>query len=671
MGKGERLLVQKALTAILAVALCFNVYGAEYVSGAERDVVIRQAENVFNVMQGDVEYTFSMNLVNEGNNSFSNITAEIGNAKGFTDGRLVSGATTLGAKETATYFFKVDIESAASPGNVSLPITFYHGGTKLELASVNARFSVGRKVSSVSGYDLPVIDVAYKLPDEKLTAGKSTDLTLTLANRGNIMLQDVQVTLELPEKMRIDSGFTTQYVGYMAIAEEKTVRLPIFVEENAENKNYQIKVKMSALGKGATASFDRTINISVVGGIEKTTSQAIEISGVNLPQEAAAGKDFTLSFNVKNTGKDDLKNVKVDAVGDEGIVNRTKNIFIEPILKPGETKTYSVTFFSAQNAAGQKSYTVKMTAAGAANTGNVSQYGSIFITKDTTTQGAVKTPQLIIDNYNYGGAPVLAGTNFGLQMGFLNTSAVKLINIKVSLKSDTGAFIPFGSSGSFYIDSVEAKGSISKQMTMSVSPTAEFKTTALNVEMKYENESGQEFTATELISIPVIQTTSLTVDDIIGPPELYPYSMAGVDVRFYNTGKTVLSNLRVTAEGNFDIAGDAASYYSGNMQSGANDSYGLSFTTREAGPLNGKVIFTYDDPSGNQKRFEKEFSFQVVDMGGAGGGMGDLMPDDDASQTSNIKYIIAGAAVILVIILIAVIRILKRRKMHKELELDE
>jgi hypothetical protein len=167
----------------------------------------------------------------------------------------------------------------------------------------------------------------------------------------------------------------------------------------------------------------------------------------------------------------------------------------------------------------------------------------------------------------------------------------------------------------------------------------------------------------------VIQETSLTVDDIIAPPELYPGMQSGIDVRFYNTGKTQLRNLRVVAEGNFDTT-ESTSYYAGNMASGANDRYNFSFTPREEGSLDGKVIFTYDDPSGNQQTLEKEFSFQVMPQ---------MQPDEEffpgdmpQEQTSRTPLYIGGSvAVALIAALIALRRFLKRRKLHKEMEIDE
>jgi hypothetical protein len=204
---------------------------------------------------------------------------------------------------------------------------------------------------------------------------------------------------------------------------------------------------------------------------------------------------------------------------------------------------------------------------------------------------------------------------------------------------------------------------------MAASPNAEQMTTALNVSMTYEDGEGGVFQSSDTISIPVIQETSLTVDDIIAPPELYPGMQSGIDVRFYNTGKTQLRNLRVVAEGNFDTA-ESTSYYAGNMASGANDRYNFSFTPREEGSLDGKIIFTYDDPSGNQQTLEKEFSFQVMPQ---------MQPDEELfpgdmpqEQTSRTPlYIGACVAVALIAALIALRRFLKRRKLHKEMEIDE
>jgi uncharacterized repeat protein (TIGR01451 family) len=667
--RGRRIYLLSLIVLLVQAMLPFTVTAAD-------DVSVVQEESVFNVLQVSVGYSFSLNVTNKGNNTYSGISAEIGKLKGFEGAKFVPGAETIGPRETKTYFFTVDIDRTAEPGNVNLPITFYHSvnGTKEVLVQTQARFSVGRLISSVSGYDAAILDMAYKLENpEGLRAGVTNVLTVIVTNRGNTMLADVKVSLTLPDNMTINNSVGVQTLGSLGIGEEKTVKFPILPDKKSLNKNHPITVKLSGTGRGSSsASSEQTIYIPVTGGEDKKEDENInmEISAVSAPAQITAGDEFTVSFNVKNIGEGEVLNAKIEAVPETGAANKTKNVFVEAKMAPGEQKSYLVTFLTDKDS-GKMSVPVKLTVS--AGSGDkafaVSQYASVYLEKVPTPPGIkVKNPQLVVDNYSYGGGSVSAGGEFDLNVSFFNTSAKDITNVKVTLTSDTGAFIPRGSSNSMYISEIPAGSRVSRGVTMSVSPSAEQKTTAINVAMGYEDADGA-YTSTDIISIPVVQVTELSVDDIIAPPELMVGVQTGLEVKYYNTGKTVLQNLRVVAEGNFDIV-DSASYYGGNLASGASDSFSFGFTPREAGELKGTVTFTFDDPSGKQLSQEKDFSFMAA-----------AMPEEqpmDGSQpegavpTDYKKYYIAGGVLAgLIIVSLLIVRSLKRRRMHREMEMDD
>ena len=211
----------------------------------------------------------------------------------------------------------------------------------------------------------------------------------------------------------------------------------------------------------------------------------------------------------------------------------------------------------------------------------------------------------MVSNYSYGGSFVQAGDEFRLDLGLQNTSSAHTTaQHKSHAGLPDGTFIPVRSSNSFFINRIDKNGTVNQSMYLSVKPDAEQKTTSITVSMSYEDTEGNAFTATDVISIPVMQDTRLIVDDIIAPPELYVGMPNGVSVDFYNMGRTKLHNLRINAEGDFDTM-ESNSYYAGNMEPGTTDSYDFSFIPRETGTMSGKIIFTYEDASGHQQVYEK------------------------------------------------------------------
>ena len=96
-----------------------------------------------------------------------------------------------------------------------------------------------------------------------------------------------------------------------------------------------------------------------------------------------------------------------------------------------------------------------------------SQYAGVFIYgggENADKQDGVKNPQIMIEEYSYGGNDVQAGQEFVLHLILANTSKKTLRNIKVSLSADEGTFVPVNSSSSFFIDSMGAKSQIKKAM---------------------------------------------------------------------------------------------------------------------------------------------------------------------------------------------------------------
>jgi len=134
-------------------------------------------------------------------------------------------------------------------------------------------------------------------------------------------------------------------------------------------------------------------------------------------------------------------------------------------------------------------------------------------------------------------------------------------------------------------------------------------------------------------------------------------------------GKTILNNLRITAEGDFDTP-ESTSYFAGNMESGKSDSYDFSFIPRKGGALEGKIIFSYEDASGDVQTLERPFSFQVMDEMPA---FNDGMPPEDPAAGSGHKklWIILGVIVVLAGAGVFAWRKIRKRKKQREMEIDE
>ena len=518
-----------------------------------------------------------------------------------------------------------------------------------------------------AGFDTPVVDVSYKLDGDSMKASETTNLGITVTNRGNVMLQDVQVSLGLPDIMSLDNSSVIQFIGYMGVGESKTMRFPVFTNKKAENKNYSISVKITAVNKGATVNFDRPIYIPVTGGRQEGAIADVLIRNIDLPSEAAAGEEFTLSFEVSNDGSSSISDLKVEITPEAGVINKTKTVFVEPTIRQGEVKRYTVTLFSNKEKTEQKSYPIKIAVTSANDSASVTQYASVFLREADTD--SVKTPRLIVENYSYGGAPVQAGKEFNLSIGLYNTSRKTLYNIKATFTSEHGAILPAGGSNSFYVDRVGPSAGVFRSMRMAVSAAAEQQAATLKLEMIYEDGTGNEFTSSDIVSIPIVQETALAASDITAPSDLRVGAQSTMSVQFYNVGKTRLRNVRIAASGDFTTR-EPVNYYVGNLDSGGSDSYDFAFTPKNTEIMTGKIVFSYYDPAGKEMHLEKEFSFQVERPAPAEDADAEAVPTGPSAMRFKL-YIGAGAALLAIVIITAVLRSLKNKKLHEEMEIDE
>lgn len=662
------------LTLLIGAAPCLFTGQSAWAVGT----LNASSPDVINVMRGDT-VTAKVNIDNKNGGQGGSYYGVLKSDSGISAPQSDTVVLGSGTDAASTLVFFLNVSQTAPIGSKQMSVQIYKASdpkTVVDTATIQVDVSEKTSVPPGSGGGLyPSFNVDYTLsrPDGIL-AGETNDMTFTVFNRGNTLLKNAILSVKLPDSMSMVTGSNSQNVGYMMIGDTKTVTFKVTADKNAEEKSYPVEFTISGADMGDTAqTISQTFYIPITGADQANYSMKdIEITGIKAPQQALAGQDFTLNFSVSNRGNADAKDLKITVTPPDGLVNRTKNVFVEPVIPKASSKDYSITLFS-QKTADEKNYPIKITVEPTEPKKDetatvVTQYAGVLIKADNGD--AVKTPQLMVETYHYGGTYVQAGSDFNLELGLFNTSEEDLRNIKVTMTSTDGIFVPIGTSNSFFIDTVPKKGRITHSMALNCKQSAEQKTTSIEIEMSYENNKGDAFTSKDTISVPVMQETRLAVDDIVSQPSAAVGEPAGLSVQFYNMGKTTLSNVRVNAEGDFDTTA-SNSYFAGNMDPGKSDSFDFTVVPRQAGPLNGKVIFKYEDAAGKQQVLEKPFVIQIAD---ASDMAPPPMPDQDQDQGPHIPWktvgICAGVVVVLIVALV-IWRKHRRKKREQELEIDD
>ncbi|MDD3536818.1 MAG: CARDB domain-containing protein [Eubacteriales bacterium] len=530
------------------------------------------------------------------------------------------------------------------------------------IGSRDISYEVTRNMDSFSSLGGAAFDVDYSISGgSSLIAGQTQTLQLSLFNRGNTVIKNARISLTLPEGLSIASGAATVNAGYLSIGKTYVAEYPIAADRDLESKSYPVTVRIAGLNSSnSEVSVEETVYVPLAG-TGGSGALDLEILNVKTPESVSAGSDFSVSFDVKNKGEYDAVNVKAELRVPEGVFNKTKNVFLIDRLAGGASQTCTVTLNARQ---GGEYALFEISAGSADGTQTVSQYGGTMVRGG----GGGTNPQLMVSAYSYGGQPVRAGGEFILSLTLNNTSSgTALQNIKVTVTSDDSAFLPVGTSNAFYVPSIAPDSSLTHEMRLAAKKDAEQRTSTVTVAMSYEDSSGGTYTASDIISIPVIQETRLVIDDILDPGYLTADQMGYLNVNYYNMGKTQLSNLRVTAEGDFTVEGSATMYV-GNMTSGKSDYYSINFFPNGPGPLNGKVIFTFEDAAGDEQIIEKPFTFQVGEamVWEEDPNMPQPeMPAEGMSTWKTVGILLAGAAAVF-----GIVRYRKRKKLIRDEEFD-
>ncbi|MDO5718332.1 MAG: hypothetical protein Q4P34_05035 [Tissierellia bacterium] len=299
-------------------------------------------------------------------------------------------------------------------------------------------------------------------------------------------------------------------------------------------------------------------------------------------------------------------------------------------------------------------------------------------------------PKLIIDKYGFSPENPMAGEEFTMNLSFYNTNADKSVrNIKIFLTStdqavdanpnenrapSSSVFTPVDSSNTFFISYIAPGGTVQKAITLTTSNTLAAKNYQVTANFEYEDKDGNEYTAQELIGIPIVQKSKLETSELTLPTETFMGEPADGSIEFYNTGKDTLYNLMVKLQGEFDT--DSKQYYVGNFQSGSSDSFQFDIRAKNPGETKGKIIFEYEDSTGHKQEVVKEFALNTLDEPMPNPeDMGELPMDGDFDAGGKPKVLnpfLLGGILLAVAIIVAVV--LKKRKAKKEdedLKIDE
>lgn len=581
--------------------------------------------------------------------------------------------------------FKFRIDKKANAGTYKIPL-------KIDYKNVyGIDFTISKDIYiKITNENLPpqLVVREAKTNPETIEPDESFTLTFDLWNMGTLEAKNVTIDLDPGSDFFVLDNVTKKYLIELKGLNNREFTYKLKAKDGLEPGTYAIKV---ILGHDDEKGVEYPIYVLVEGEGKEEANVDIVTENINTPQQAVLTEQpFTVSFDVRNIGTTEAKDVKITVESGDKILPQSLNVLTINGLKPGESAPVSFRFTATKDSE-SKAYPIKAIIEYKNGDEQVKkeQYLGVMIENEQEKSTLNTVPKIIISEYSSDPAMVKAGENFTLHMAFLNTNKLKAVeNMKITLVVDekseaTGGsvFTPVQSSNTFYIDRLGPGETSEKTLVMYTIPDAKAKTYVVTAVFEYEyEENGQLKTnrMEDVFGIPVIQPAKLEVTDVIVSEPAYVGEPVYISSEFYNMGRVKLTNLMVRVESE-DFDTRESNYFVGNFDIGYSDYYEASITPLKPGENRGKVVYTFEDAAGEEHRIEKEFTVNAVeaapvinpfpgDFNPGDFGPYPNMPGAETSKFPIIPVVIGGVVLVGVIVLIIV---LKKRKRRKELMLDE
>lgn len=518
------------------------------------------------------------------------------------------------------------------------------------------------------------------------TAGGNFDLPLTVKNDGNYSANDVRINITglSQETFTLVSG-TGRFDYYKLLGNEtRNLTYSLRASSSLKGGSYPVRFSLEYTDeKGEVINEEQEIWIPIAGsGSAGTILEVTDIKSTKTTVKP--GETFDVVVNVKNSGTFDSGQIKVSADGTATLLPVSQNLHIIQSLKKGESKNITFSFQPQPQATrGGVPITIRVEPVDGTDGIAISQAISVFVESDTTdgSEPGKNIPKIIIKSYSSDPTLVSAGENFNLKMEFLNTHTTRVVrNIKGSFSvtessSETGnVFTPVGSSNTFYIDKINPQGTSDWDVTLYTIPDAKSKTYTISISFEYEDDLGTQHTATELIGIPVYQPSRFEVSEISLPGETFMGQPVYVGFEMYNLGKTDIYNVKLSIDGDFDA--QPKSNYFGNFESGRVEYFELNLIPTMVGQANGRIVFQYENASGEVQEVVKEISMNVMEMYMPPEGdfpvdgfpMEPGMEESGKGFFSSIWFYIILGVVVVAGVTVTIILVKRKRKKDKEFE---
>lgn len=661
-------------------------------------------------------FNLNLNIKNEGDVKALNVFLKVGYGDtGITPSYTVENKSLgdLAAKKATTVTLPLKVLPATSDGMKTIVVEMECKDSDGKSATFtrNIYINVTKDPDKVSSDDTKIV-ISSPNNNTEVVKGQKIDFKVKIENRGAKTATDMQVVISggLGKENGIIKDYADEGVAIPDLGSKKsrTVSMPLSVLQEALPgvKELEITVHYKDENDNWKATTTRVYftqkEIKEEDKEEPIKETQVVISGVaQNPSRPVAGSEVTVSFTIENKGETDLRNFKIGGtnLSTEGFEPVSSDAFQHlNTIAVGEKKGVTFTFRAGKDIKPglnplEMTYTYTAGKGEGAQKTETTKFYILNVVNHNLDEVTSTRPKLIISDTSTDVEDLNAGSTFNFTFDIRNTHASKsATNIKVTLTQADNVFSATQGSNSFFIDRI-GPGEVS-QNTINMKVKADTATNAYDlsiaVEYEYEDmskideESGgvKDESKIKLQAIekarPEVQ--NLRADNYGEPPMVD--MQCNLSFEFFNMGKSQLTNVFFTVEGDFIQANNSTMQFYGNLAAAGSDYVEIPIIPSLEGEAKGKLLIHFEDSNGDEIIKEKEFTASVMPVDNGG----DFIPGDEGEipgmNPEVIEpakpimewwmFIVIQAAILVIAIPVTykIIITIKRKKMQKEVDSD-
>lgn len=220
-------------------------------------------------------------------------------------------------------------------------------------------------------------------------------------------------------------------------------------------------------------------------------------------------------------------------------------------------------------------------------------------------------PRLMLTAFSTTPAQVTAGAPFTVSFTLENKSRrTRVSNIKVTLASDSSAFLPATGSSSVYISSIKPGGSVSRELSFTTLPTLEERPYPVALQIEYEDGQATPYQSQETAAVVVRQTSRADASVPQANPSTISVGQdASVTFSLNNLGKNKLYNAKVAVKPGQHVT--ASEVFVGTIEPGASSSVDLLVHAKSESMAPVALTISYEDANGNVQTLDKTVELSV------------------------------------------------------------